>query len=271
MSSKGGGGFNEIRFEDLKGSEQVFVHGEKDLDIRIKNDRKELIDRDRHLMVTRDKIEKVGRDDHSDIARDQIEKIGRDHHVEVAGKAATKITGSNSLSVTGDVIEVFQGNHSSQVTQNLYMKAMQIVIEASTGLTLKQGANFIPDGSSGNRDLGCADRADQQRRGGAFGLAGVAGFAAVPDRRAGGRQGGPGRGDGGSLRVGGDACKHVAAGGESGGCCCRGCRGGGGAPIGRFGRADATIRRRRGKPGEEELDRDRTGGMRRPAGGGRAL
>ena len=30
MSSKGGGGFNEIRFEDKKGSEQVFIHGQKD-------------------------------------------------------------------------------------------------------------------------------------------------------------------------------------------------------------------------------------------------
>ena len=30
-SSKGGGGFNEIRFEDKKGSEQIFIHGQKDL------------------------------------------------------------------------------------------------------------------------------------------------------------------------------------------------------------------------------------------------
>ncbi len=149
MSSKGGGGFNEIRFEDKKGSEQVFLHGEKDIDIRIKNDRKEWIGRDRHLIVTRDKFEQVQRDEHIEITRDQIEKIGRDHHVEIAGKSAMKITGSNSLNVTGDVIEEFKGNHSSQVTQNLYLKAMQIVIEASMGLTLKVGGNFITIDPSG--------------------------------------------------------------------------------------------------------------------------
>ncbi|HXB72169.1 MAG TPA: type VI secretion system tip protein TssI/VgrG [Candidatus Acidoferrales bacterium] len=149
MSSKGGGGFNEIRFEDKKGSEQVFMHGEKDQDIRIKNDRKEWIGQDRHLIVTRDKFEKVERDDHIEITRDQIEKIGRDHHVEVAGKSAVKITGSNSLSVTGDVIEEFKANHSSQVTQNLYLKAMQVVIEASMGMTLKVGGNFITIDPSG--------------------------------------------------------------------------------------------------------------------------
>ncbi len=37
-SSKGGGGFNEIRFEDKKGSEQIFIHGEKNMDVRVKND-----------------------------------------------------------------------------------------------------------------------------------------------------------------------------------------------------------------------------------------
>ncbi len=39
-SSKGGtsANFNEIRFEDLKGSEQVFMHAEKDMDIEVKHD-----------------------------------------------------------------------------------------------------------------------------------------------------------------------------------------------------------------------------------------
>ncbi len=105
MSSKGGGGFNEIRLEDKKGDEQVFIHGEKDLEMRIKHDRKEWIGQDRHLIVTRDKMEKVERDTHVNTTRDHVEKIGRDHHLEVAGKEAIKITGSHSLKVQGDVIE----------------------------------------------------------------------------------------------------------------------------------------------------------------------
>jgi type VI secretion system secreted protein VgrG len=149
MSSKGGGGFNELRFEDKKGSEQVFVHGEKDLDIRVKHDRKEWIGRNRHLIVQNDKREKIGRDSHTQVVRDEVAKIGRDHHVEIDGKEAIKITGSHSMSVTGDVIEQFTGNHSSQVTQNLYLKGMQVVIEADIGLTLKVGGNFVTLDPSG--------------------------------------------------------------------------------------------------------------------------
>ncbi len=39
-SSKGGGGNNEIRFEDKKDSEEVYVHAQKDMTIKAENDRK---------------------------------------------------------------------------------------------------------------------------------------------------------------------------------------------------------------------------------------
>ena len=149
MSTKGGGGYNEIRLDDTKDSEMLFVHGQLDADIRIERDRKEWIGRDRNLVVKRDKLEKVERDSHVDTTRDVIGKIGRDHHLEITGKQAVKITGSHSLSVTGDVIEEFKANQSTQVTQNIYIKGMQIVIEAATGITLKVGANFITIDPSG--------------------------------------------------------------------------------------------------------------------------
>ena len=53
------------------------------------------------------------------------------------------------MTVQGDVIEVFQGNQSTQVTQNLYIKGMQVVIEAMTGMTLCVGGNFITIDASG--------------------------------------------------------------------------------------------------------------------------
>ena len=37
-SSKGGGGFNELRFEDKKGSEEIHIHAQKDLTLVVEND-----------------------------------------------------------------------------------------------------------------------------------------------------------------------------------------------------------------------------------------
>jgi type VI secretion system secreted protein VgrG len=94
-------------------------------------------------------LEDVKRDSHTIVNRDWFQKIGRDQHLEIDGKTAVRITGSTSLSVNGDVVEEFHGNHSSQVSQDLYLKAMQIVIEAAMGITLKVGGNFITIDKSG--------------------------------------------------------------------------------------------------------------------------
>lgn len=50
-STPGGQGFNELRFEDKKADEQIFIHGERDQDIKIENDKDLRVYRDRHLVV----------------------------------------------------------------------------------------------------------------------------------------------------------------------------------------------------------------------------
>ena len=142
-SSKGGGGFNEMRMEDKKGDEQLFMHAEKDMDLRVKNDRREWIGRDTNLIVKRDQKELVERDEQVVIKRDLVEEIGRDHHLKIKGKEAIEITGAQSVAVKGNVTEEISGNHSESTTGNIYVKGMQVVVEASTGLTLKVGGNFI--------------------------------------------------------------------------------------------------------------------------------
>ena len=140
-SSLGSGGFNEIRFEDKKGSEQLFIHGQKDSDTRIENDCREWIGEDRHLIVKRDKYEEVDRDIHIDIKRDHKEKIEGDRNLTVQGKKAVQVSGSRSLQVTGNVAEQFSGNHSEQTSGSYFAQAQTIVLEASQSLCLMSGRN----------------------------------------------------------------------------------------------------------------------------------
>ncbi|MBN2271775.1 MAG: type VI secretion system tip protein VgrG [Sedimentisphaerales bacterium] len=142
-SSKGGQGFNEIRYEDKKGDEQIFIHAEKNLDIRVKNDRFETIKNNRHLHVEKDKFEHVDNNRSEKVDADHKEEIGKDRHLKVKGKEAKEVAKSLSLTVKGDVIEVFKKNHSEQTTQNYYLKAMGIVIEAMKGITLKCGGSSV--------------------------------------------------------------------------------------------------------------------------------
>ena len=142
-SSKGGQGFNEIRFEDKKGEEQIFIHGEKNLDIRLKSDRFETIGNDRHLCVKKDKLEKVDNNRHETVKMDHMEEIGKDRHLKVKGKEAKAVDGSLSLTVGGDVVEKFNANHKEEVSTTREIKAMSVKIEGSTGIELKCGGSSI--------------------------------------------------------------------------------------------------------------------------------
>ena len=133
-SSKGGDGFNEIRFEDKKGQEQIFVHGEKDEDIRIKNDGREWIGRDRHLIVKRDQMERVEGDKHGEVKGDRNEKIG--------GSLSEQI-GADSQHKVGQKQAVEAGTE-------IHLKAGQkVVIEAGMQLTIKAAGGFVDIGPAG--------------------------------------------------------------------------------------------------------------------------
>lgn len=148
-SSKGGKGFNEIRFEDKKGAEQLFLHAQTDMDVRVGNDSREWVERDRSLVVKRDRLEEVHRSQHSFVKKDRVTEISGDDHLTLKGKQAIKITGSKSLKVEGAVGESFK-SHSEQVSAGYYLSAGgNVVIEAGTMLTLKVGGNHVTISSAG--------------------------------------------------------------------------------------------------------------------------
>ena len=181
-SSKGGDGFNELRFEDKKGSEQIFIHGEKDSDVRIKNDSKEWVGNERHLIVVKDQLEKVEGDKHSTIKGNLLIKIEGDHAESTKGDHHAKIEGTDHLIVSGDQcikvdgdanfkaskdwnqeatqkISVKSGddfhakagnNYALEASSAIHLKAgTTLILEAGSQLSLKVGSNFVDIGPAG--------------------------------------------------------------------------------------------------------------------------
>jgi type VI secretion system secreted protein VgrG len=148
-SSKGGGGSNELRFEDKKGDEQIFIHAEKNMDIRVKLDRHETVGQNRHLVIEKDKHERVKNDRNEAVDNDHKETIGKDFNLKIGGKEAKSVKESLSLTVDGEVTEVFKDKHSETVTKDYYLKAKNIVIEGTTNVTVKVGESFIAIESGG--------------------------------------------------------------------------------------------------------------------------
>ena len=158
--------FNELRFEDKKDNEQVFLHAERDMDVRVKRESREIIGADRHLDVGHDQTEEVANDKASKVgnnysietANDQQETIAQNHVVSVGtdmdwivGANRTEDVGANlTLSVGADQNVSVGMNHALDAGQSIHVKAgMSVVIEAGMQLTLKGPGGFITIDPSG--------------------------------------------------------------------------------------------------------------------------
>ncbi|MGR8931671.1 MAG: type VI secretion system Vgr family protein [Gammaproteobacteria bacterium] len=127
-STKGGGGFNELRFDDTKGKEQIFVHAQYNQDVRVKNDHFEWIGNERHLIVK----------------SDQLEQVDGDHHTTVKGDSNQKVDGTISITANADMQEKVGAKYALEANSEIHLKAgANVVIEAAANLTIKAGSNFI--------------------------------------------------------------------------------------------------------------------------------
>jgi type VI secretion system secreted protein VgrG len=127
-SSKGGGGFNELRFEDKKGSEQLFIHAERRQDNRVKADSYEYVGNDRHLIVK----------------NKQYELVEEDKHQHTKGDHNEKVEGTTSHESGQDFQQRVGVKHALEAGQEIHLKAgMKAILEAGTQLTLKVGSNFV--------------------------------------------------------------------------------------------------------------------------------
>ncbi|MEZ5505885.1 MAG: type VI secretion system tip protein VgrG [Gammaproteobacteria bacterium] len=151
QSTPGGGGFNELRIEDKKGSEQLFVHAQKDANLHVGNDWKQSVDHDSHLTVQKNAVESVGQDVHVTIGEHRYVKTGAGQSLAIGGDQHIKI-GSNQLIKAG---------------RELHWKGGQtVVLEAGLSMTLKAGSGKIVLDPSGVAIIGSKVRINSGGGGG---------------------------------------------------------------------------------------------------------
>jgi type VI secretion system secreted protein VgrG len=91
-STKGGGGYNELSFDDTKGTELIQVHGQYDMDTKIEHDER------RHVINNRTK--NVDVDETSTIGHNRTEKVGNNEQITI-GVNRTETVGSNEKITIG--------------------------------------------------------------------------------------------------------------------------------------------------------------------------
>ncbi len=93
-------GFNEFRFEDKKGSEEIFLHGQKDWTIAILNDKNQTIGHDESLKVGNNRTKTVGVNQNESIGANKTIQVGA-NHTETIGKNMTLTVTLNKAETIG--------------------------------------------------------------------------------------------------------------------------------------------------------------------------
>jgi len=151
-SSTGGGddNYNELRFEDKTGGEQIFLRGEMDYDTRIKNDAREWIGNNQSIIIKKNRMEKVEGDESIQITGKRAEKVEGDDNLNVTGNLNVKAAQNVSIQAGQNIYEKSGQNFAHEAGMAIHLKAgMTMVLEAGVQLSLKAGSSFIDIGPEG--------------------------------------------------------------------------------------------------------------------------
>lgn len=143
------GTFNEIRMEDKKGEEELYIQAEKDENILVKNCKSEKVNVNETLAVGNDRKRSVGNDETVEIGNDQAEAIGKDRDTEV-GEDDTLKVGKKLKMEAGDEIMLQTGQAKMVMSKDgkIEVSGIDITIKNAGGtISIKPGGIITIKGS----------------------------------------------------------------------------------------------------------------------------
>lgn len=166
-TSTGGGGSNEIRFEDKKDSEEFYLHAQKDMTVEVENDRTTTIQEGNDTLTLAKgnrtiKIEK-GEESHSVESTRDVVVTGAETHTnkadfthKIAGNLKITVDGDITISASGDITIDAGGSLTLKSGSGLTASAgTALTAESGTALSLTGGTTMLLKGSaSGTVDGG---------------------------------------------------------------------------------------------------------------------
>jgi type VI secretion system secreted protein VgrG len=144
--------FNEIRFDDKKGSELVSIQAEKDLERLVKNDETDKVQNNRTRDVGANEVIRIGENLTVDVGKDKAvtvaenhsETIGSDQSLSVSGDRTRSVGGSETVDVGSDQSITIGGSLSQDVGDEMSVNVgSKLTLEAADQITLKTGSAKI--------------------------------------------------------------------------------------------------------------------------------
>lgn len=107
-STKGGGGYNELAFDDTKGNELIRVHGQYDMDSKIEHD-------ERHHVIN-DRTKNIDANESNTIGVNRTEKVGSNEQITIGVNRTESVGANESIAIGANRNETVGSNESVTVS-----------------------------------------------------------------------------------------------------------------------------------------------------------
>jgi type VI secretion system secreted protein VgrG len=158
QSSPGGGGFNELSFEDQKGVERIHVHAQKDLDaivndthsLRVENEQKIVVGNRQEVGVGGDQVIGVGGSRAVVVGASQSETVRANRTLTVSRNDTTLVRGDSLHAVEGVAVTTVKADQTTVVegNRNLTVHGSAITHVGGKSPDLKANSVTFVQGSS---------------------------------------------------------------------------------------------------------------------------
>uniref|UniRef100_UPI0036DDD9D2 type VI secretion system tip protein TssI/VgrG n=1 Tax=Photorhabdus sp. RM323S TaxID=3342828 RepID=UPI0036DDD9D2 len=149
-----GNGFNELRFEDENGSEEVFIHAQRDMNTQVLRDKTTQINHDQKTDVAHNRTVIIKHDDDEAVQGCQTLAVSKNQTVTIQGQQAISIGKSHQLNIT-DNQQITVGKHitlnseSGQIT--IGNAGGQIVIDPMGNIRIEGVSITMSDHITGKK------------------------------------------------------------------------------------------------------------------------
>ncbi|WP_019409380.1 type VI secretion system tip protein VgrG [Pseudomonas psychrophila] len=133
-STPGGSGYNELRIEDRKGQEQIYLHAQRDLQQHIKNDSHLQVDGTREETITGNSVSVLKAEEQRTVSLDRKVQLNANDHLAVAFSSHT-LVGTALVAEAGMQVHIKAG--------------ARVNLQAGANITLMAGGQHLLIGAAG--------------------------------------------------------------------------------------------------------------------------
>ncbi|MCW7547284.1 type VI secretion system tip protein TssI/VgrG [Photorhabdus sp. APURE] len=146
-----GNGFNELRFEDEKEREEIYIHAQRNQLIQINHDKTQQIEHDESHTVMNDRRHKIGNDEfirimneqHIQVDKNQFETIEKDKVTRINNSWKEEIYASHFQQIGENKQSDIKGNYQINVVKGIHSHTKIHTLQASDTVILRGKAGSI--------------------------------------------------------------------------------------------------------------------------------